>query len=134
MKSISHQQLQRVGLIVIGASGVLAFLGYLLPKDGLINPAFAMGIAFVLALFGLFLILRPFVSKNVAFIGAVASYFALVTTTIVALNYNEEAIALGTYAIVFVSLLAILAKLFLLLGVSHIVFPLNKDGDTEKAE
>lgn len=123
MKSISPQQLQRTGFITIGASFVLALIGFVLPSDGLINPAFAVGIAFVLALFGLFLVLRPFVPQKMAFIGAVASYLALVATTIVALNYNEEAIALGSYAIGFVSFLAILAKLFLLLGVSHVVFP-----------
>jgi uncharacterized protein YjeT (DUF2065 family) len=129
MINLSEQQLQRTGLIAILASGVLALLGYLLPKAALLNPAFVIGIAFVLALFGLFLVLRPYVQKKVAFIGAVASYVAMVASTVVALNFNDEAIALGGYAIIFIAFLAILAKLFLLLGVSHVVFPKKWESD-----
>lgn len=126
MITISEKKLQRSGYIAILASALMALLGFIVPSDSLINPAFIIAIAFVLALFGLFLVLRPHVPKKVAFIGAVASYGAMVATTIVALNYNDEVVALGNYAIGFISFLAILAKLFLLLGVSHIVVPFTK--------
>lgn len=123
MKAITSQSLQKSGVIAILASAVLAAVAFLMPDDTAVNPAFVVAVAFVLALFGLFLVLRPHIPKKVAFIGAVVSYMALIVTTMVALNFNEEAVAMGGYAIGFVAFLAILSKLFLLLGVSHIVFP-----------
>ncbi|MCC5925093.1 MAG: hypothetical protein JJU41_00915 [Bacteroidetes bacterium] len=131
MINLSESHLQRSGLMAILASAIMALLGYLLPGDSLINPAFIVGIAFVLALFGLFAVLRPYVPKKLAFIGAVTSYIAMVASAIVALNYNDEVVALGGYAIGFISFLAILAKLFLLLGVSHVIFPGKADTEEQ---
>jgi hypothetical protein len=127
MAKVSESMLYRAALGSILGALLLLVLGILLPVPDVIAPVFLFGIATVLFIFGLAILLRPYVSKKTAYIATVFGYVALTAVALFAAHDRDRLVEMGEWPIYVVGLLAIIFKLFLLLAVSHIVFPRVKD-------
>jgi len=110
---------------ILGALVLLA-LGILMPVPDIIQPVFLYGIATVLFIFGLAILLRPYVPKKAAYIATVVGYVTLTGFALFAAHDRDRLVEMGEWPIYTVGFLAIVFKLFLLLAVSHIVFPFGK--------
>lgn len=131
MKSISDSQMKRMGLLIMATALILTWIALRMPIQPIIEPVFVHGISFVLGLLGLFFLLRPYVSRTVSFVGAIASYLMLVGLSMFGVNNPELMAEWGGYGVIVVGILAGFAKVFLILGVSHILYPKK---DLEKAK
>jgi hypothetical protein len=126
MTNVSESMLYRAALGSILGALVLVALALMVPIPDLIQPVFLFGIATVLFIFGLAILLRPYVPKKTAYIATVIGYVTLTAFALFAANDSDRLVEMGEWPIYMVGFLALVFKLFLLLAVSHIVFPRTK--------